>query len=55
LPRSRRDLRIRLAGITGRPKFPRIANVAASDDLVSLEFGRSHTSEMWETDIVEDP
>jgi transposase InsO family protein len=44
-----------LAGITGRPKFRRVANVATSDDLVSREFGRSHANELWVTDITEHP
>jgi transposase InsO family protein len=44
-----------LAGLTGRPKFRKIADVATSSDLVSREFGRSHRDELWVTDITEHP
>ena len=40
-----------LAGLTGRPKFRRVPNVATSSDLVSRSFGRSHANELWVTDI----
>lgn len=44
-----------LQGITGRPRFRRVANVATSSDLVTREFGRSHANELWVTDITEHP
>jgi transposase InsO family protein len=44
-----------LVGLTGRPKFRRVPNVATSSDLVSREFGRSHANELWVTDITEHP
>jgi transposase InsO family protein len=44
-----------LAGLTGRPKFRKIANVATSSDLVGRDFGRSHRDELWVTDITEHP
>jgi transposase InsO family protein len=44
-----------LAGLTGRPKFRRVPNVATSSDLVSRSFGRSHANELWVTDITEHP
>ncbi|MEZ5202857.1 MAG: IS3 family transposase [Acidimicrobiales bacterium] len=39
-----------LQGITGRPKFRRVANVATSSDLVTRDFGRSQANELWVTD-----
>ena len=44
-----------LQGITGRPKFRRVANVATSSDLVTRDFGRSQANELWVTDITEHP
>ena len=44
-----------LQGITGRPKFRRVANVATSADLVTRDFGRSRADELWVTDITEHP
>lgn len=45
--------RANLQGVTGRPKFRRVVNVAASEDLVTREFGRSQANELWVTDITE--
>jgi transposase InsO family protein len=44
-----------LVGLTGRPKFRRVPNVATSSDLVSRSFGRSHANALWVTDITEHP
>ena len=44
-----------LQGITGRPKFRRVANVATSSDLVTRDFGRSQANELWVTDITGHP
>jgi putative transposase len=44
-----------LHGVTGRPKFRRIANVATVSDRVERSFGRSERDQLWVTDITEHP
>jgi putative transposase len=44
-----------LQGLTGRPRFRRVPNVATSSDLVTRDFGRSRANELWVTDITEHP
>jgi transposase InsO family protein len=44
-----------LHGVTGRPKFRRIANVATTSDRVERSFGRSERDQLWVTDITEHP
>jgi transposase InsO family protein len=44
-----------LQGVTGRPKFRRIANVATASDRVERSFGRSERDQLWVTDITEHP
>jgi hypothetical protein len=36
-----------LVGLTGRPKFRKIVNVATSSDLVGRDFARSHHDDCW--------
>lgn len=44
-----------IAGVTGRPRFRRIANVATAADLVERHFGRDDPDRLWVTDITEHP
>jgi transposase InsO family protein len=44
-----------LAGVTGRPKFRKLANMATASDLVERSFGRSERDQLWVTDITEHP
>ena len=44
-----------LQGVTGRPKFRQIANVATASDRVERSFGRSERDQLWVTDITEHP
>jgi putative transposase len=44
-----------LAGVTGRPKFRTIANMATASDRVERSFGRSERDQLWVTDITEHP
>jgi transposase InsO family protein len=44
-----------LEGLTGRPRFRRIANVATASDRVERSFGRSERDQLWVTDITEHP
>jgi putative transposase len=44
-----------LAGVTGRPKFRKFANVATASDRVERSFGRSERDQLWVTDITEHP
>ena len=44
-----------LAGISGRPRFRRIPNVATAADLVERRFGRQEPDRLWVTDITEHP
>lgn len=42
-----------LQGVTGRPRFRKIENVATASDRVERSFGRSEANELWVTDITE--
>lgn len=44
-----------IAGVTGRPRFRRIPNVATAADLVERRFGRDDPDRLWVTDITEHP
>jgi putative transposase len=44
-----------IQGITGRPRFRRVANVATADDLVERQFRRDDPDRLWVTDITEHP
>jgi len=44
-----------LAGVSGRPRFRRIPNVATASDLVERQFGRGEPDRLWVTDITEHP
>lgn len=44
-----------LQGITGRPKFRKVDNLATASDRVERSFGRSEANELWVTDITEHP
>jgi putative transposase len=42
-----------LQGLTGRPKYRRIPNMATASDLVDRHFGRDQPDRLWVTDITE--
>ena len=44
-----------IQGVTGKPRFRRIANVATASDRVERSFGRSERDQLWVTDITEHP
>jgi hypothetical protein len=44
-----------LAGVSGRPRFRRIPNVATASDLVERRFWRDEPDRLWVTDITEHP
>ena len=44
-----------LAGMSGRPRFRRIPNVATAADLVERHFARDDPDRLWVTDITEHP
>ncbi len=44
-----------IAGVTGRPRFRRIPNMATAADLVERRFGRDDRDRLWVTDITEHP
>lgn len=44
-----------IEGISGRPRFRRIPNVATAGDLVDRQFHRDGADELWVTDITEHP
>ena len=44
-----------LAGVSGRPRFRRVPNVATASDLVERQFGRREPDRLWVTDITEHP
>ena len=44
-----------LAGVSGRPRFRRIPNVATASDLVERQFSRGQPDRLWVTDITEHP
>lgn len=45
--------RLGLAGLPGRPKYRKIANVATAEDLVNRDFARTEPNRLWLTDITE--
>jgi transposase InsO family protein len=44
-----------IAGVSGRPRFRRLPNVATASDLVERRFGREESDRLWVTDITEHP
>ena len=44
-----------LQGISGRPRYRRVPNVASAEDRVQREFGRDRPNQLWVTDITEHP
>ena len=44
-----------IAGVSGRPRFRRIPNVATAADLVERRFWRDEPDRPWVTDITEQP
>ena len=44
-----------IAGITGRPRYRKIPNVATASDLVVRDFSRDEPDRLWVTDITEHP
>ncbi len=44
-----------IAGVTGRPRFRRIPNMATASDLVERRFGRDDPDRLWVTDVTEHP
>jgi transposase InsO family protein len=44
-----------IQGITGRPRFRRVPNVATASDLVERQFHRDDPNRLWVTDITEHP
>ena len=44
-----------LRGISGRPKFRKVPNVATASDLVDRDFARAEPDRLWVTDITEHP
>lgn len=47
--------RAELAGVSGRPRFRRIPNVATASDLVERRFWADEPDRLWVTDITEHP
>ena len=44
-----------IAGVSGRPRFRRLSNVATASDLVERRFAREEPDRLWVTDITEHP
>lgn len=44
-----------IQGITGRPRYRRVPNVATASDRVERQFGRDNRDMLWVTDITEHP
>jgi transposase InsO family protein len=44
-----------IQGISGRPRFRRVPNVATATDLVERQFHRDEPDQLWVTDITEHP
>jgi putative transposase len=44
-----------IQGLTGRPRFRRVPNVATASDLVDRQFAREERDQLWVTDITEHP
>ena len=44
-----------LQGISGRPRYRRVPNVATAQDRVRRQFGREGRDKLWVTDVTEHP
>lgn len=44
-----------LQGLSGRPRYRRVPNVATAEDRVQRKFGRVSRDQLWVTDITEHP
>jgi transposase InsO family protein len=44
-----------IAGLSGRPKWRRVTNLATAADLVDRDFARADPDRLWVTDITEHP
>jgi transposase InsO family protein len=44
-----------IQGLTGRPRFRRVPNIATASDLVDRQFAREERDQLWVTDITEHP
>lgn len=44
-----------ITGISGRPKFRRVAGIATAEDLVERNFRREAADQLWVTDVTEHP
>lgn len=44
-----------IQGISGRPRFRRVPNLATASDLVERQFNRDDPKRLWVTDITEHP
>ncbi len=47
--------RANLQGLSGRPRYRRVPNVATAADRVQRQFGREGRDQLWVTDITEHP
>ncbi len=47
--------RANLQGLSGRPRYRRVPNVATAEDRVQRQFGRGRRDQLWVTDITEHP
>jgi putative transposase len=47
--------RVGIHGVSGRPRFRRVPNVATASDLVERQFHRDEPDQLWVTDITEHP
>ena len=47
--------RAQIQGISGRPRFRRVAGVATAEDRVERNFHRDQADELWVTDLTEHP
>ena len=47
--------RARLQGLSGRPRYRRVPNVATAGDRVQRQFQRTERDQLWVTDITEHP
>jgi len=47
--------RVGLQGISGRPRYRRVPNVATAEDRVQRQFERDGRDQLWVTDITEHP
>ncbi len=47
--------RANLQGLSGRPRYRRVPNVATAEDRVQRQFGRGRRDQLWVADITEHP